>query len=34
MLLSKHDDISRANLPQPDNLYIQGRLALLEYLPK
>ena len=34
MLLSKRDDISRANLPQPDNLYIQGRLALLEYLPK
>jgi len=34
MLLSKRDDISQANLPQPDNLYIQGRLALLEYLPK
>ena len=34
VLLSKRDDISRANLPQPDNLYIQGRFALLEYLPK
>ena len=34
MLLSKRDDIAEANLPQPDNLYIQGRLALLEYLPQ
>ena len=34
ILLSKHDEIARANLPKPDSLYIQGRLALLEYLPK
>ena len=28
------DDLSRANLPEPDSLYIQGRLAYLQYLPK
>ena len=34
ILLSKRDDLSRANLPEPDSLYIQGRLAYLQYLPK
>ena len=34
ILLSKHDDIKRAHLPEPDSLYIQGRLAYLQYLPQ
>lgn len=34
ILLSKRDDLARANLPEPDSLYIQGRLAYLQYLPK
>ena len=34
ILLSKHDDIKRAHLPEPDSLYIQGRLAWLQYLPQ
>ncbi|MBM3071849.1 lipid IV(A) 4-amino-4-deoxy-L-arabinosyltransferase [Enterobacter sp. RHBSTW-00994] len=34
ILLSKNSDLERANLPKPDNLYIQGRLAYLQYLPQ
>ena len=34
ILLSKQDELARANLPEPDSLYIQGRLAYLQYLPK
>ena len=34
ILLSKNDDLKRANLPAPDHLYIQGRLAYLQYLPQ
>ena len=34
ILLSKHDDLARAGLPEPDHLYIQGRLAYLQYLPQ
>jgi len=34
ILLSKHDDIKWAHLPEPDSLYIQGRLAWLQYLPQ
>ncbi|MGM8429089.1 lipid IV(A) 4-amino-4-deoxy-L-arabinosyltransferase [Enterobacter cloacae] len=33
-LLSKNDDLNRDNLPKPDYLYIQGRLAYLQYLPQ
>ncbi|HAS0830924.1 TPA: lipid IV(A) 4-amino-4-deoxy-L-arabinosyltransferase [Enterobacter cloacae] len=34
ILLSKNDDLNRNNLPKPDYLYIQGRLAYLQYLPQ
>ncbi|WP_368528525.1 lipid IV(A) 4-amino-4-deoxy-L-arabinosyltransferase [Enterobacter cloacae] len=34
ILLSKNDDLNRDNLPKPDYLYIQGRLAYLQYLPQ
>ncbi|HFZ0819329.1 TPA: lipid IV(A) 4-amino-4-deoxy-L-arabinosyltransferase [Enterobacter cloacae] len=34
ILLSKNDDLIRDNLPKPDYLYIQGRLAYLQYLPQ
>jgi len=34
ILLSKNDDLERANLPKPDSLYVQGRLAYLQYLPQ
>lgn len=34
ILLSKNDDLARAKLPKPDSLYIQGRLAYLQYLPE
>jgi 4-amino-4-deoxy-L-arabinose transferase len=34
ILLSKNDDLARANLPKPDSLYVQGRLAYLQYLPQ
>lgn len=34
ILLSKNDDLARADLPKPDSLYIQGRLAYLQYLPQ
>ena len=34
ILLSKNDDLKRANLPAPDHRYIQGRLAYLQYLPQ
>jgi len=34
LLLSKNDDLERANLPKPDSLYVQGRLAYLQYLPQ
>ncbi|HIE5390637.1 TPA: lipid IV(A) 4-amino-4-deoxy-L-arabinosyltransferase [Enterobacter cancerogenus] len=34
ILLSKNDDLERAKLPKPDNLYVQGRLAYLQYLPQ
>lgn len=34
ILLSKNDDLERLKLPKPDSLYIQGRLAYLQYLPQ
>jgi 4-amino-4-deoxy-L-arabinose transferase len=34
ILMSKNDDLKRVNLPKPDSLYIQGRLAYLQYLPQ
>lgn len=34
ILLSKNDDLKQAKLPKPDNLYVQGRLAYLQYLPQ
>ncbi|HDC4683110.1 lipid IV(A) 4-amino-4-deoxy-L-arabinosyltransferase [Enterobacter cloacae subsp. cloacae] len=34
ILLSKNDDLNRDNLPKPDYLYIQGRLAYMQYLPQ
>lgn len=34
ILLSKNDDIERAQLPKPDSMYVQGRLAYLQYLPQ
>lgn len=34
ILLSKDDEIARMNLPKPDNLYIQGRLAFIQYKPQ
>ncbi|MEY7150125.1 lipid IV(A) 4-amino-4-deoxy-L-arabinosyltransferase [Enterobacter cloacae] len=34
ILLSKNDVLNRDNLPKPDYLYIQGRLAYLQYLPQ
>ncbi|ELV2833966.1 TPA: lipid IV(A) 4-amino-4-deoxy-L-arabinosyltransferase [Enterobacter cloacae] len=34
ILLSKNNDLNRDNLPKPDYLYIQGRLAYLQYLPQ
>lgn len=34
ILLSRNDDLNRDNLPKPDYLYIQGRLAYLQYLPQ
>ncbi|KIF96947.1 lipid IV(A) 4-amino-4-deoxy-L-arabinosyltransferase [Enterobacter cloacae] len=34
ILLSKNDDLNRDNLPKPDYLYIQGRLAYRQYLPQ
>lgn len=34
LLLSKNDDLVRAKLPEPDSLYVQGRLAYLQYFPQ
>lgn len=34
LLLSKKDDLVRAKLPEPDSLYVQGRLAYLQYFPQ
>ena len=34
LLLSKNDDLVRAKLPEPDSVYVQGRLAYLQYFPQ
>ncbi|QGG10548.1 lipid IV(A) 4-amino-4-deoxy-L-arabinosyltransferase [Enterobacter cancerogenus] len=34
LLLSKNDDLVRAKLPEPDSLYVQGRLVYLQYFPQ
>lgn len=34
VLLGKNEEVSELNLPTPQSIYVQGRIALLEYAPQ